>query len=169
MGDRSFSLVHMSFMCAELNGVTLHLHGPHPDTMWSSSLGWVPLQSCRRPSRRICTKLHDFDRFEEVPQIEAEVQDIISSRFVDKWEEAACSPLVFYVSFVTVSVQHNDFISRVRSKNVELDVRMNPTLSRTSMNVLCCTTSSPRFGDTPQSNHGGAICSTTLLRCDAYH
>ena len=37
------------------------------------------------------------------------------------------------------------------------------SLSRTTMSVLHCTTSSPRFGDTLQSSHGGAICSTTLL------
>ena len=32
------------------------------------------------------SKLQDFDIFQEVPQIEAEGHDIISSRFVDKWE-----------------------------------------------------------------------------------
>ena len=45
---------------------------------------------------------------------------------------------------------------------MELDVRMNPTLSRTTMNVLYSTTSSLGLEDTLQFNHGGAIFSTTF-------
>ena len=33
-------------------------------------------------------KLQQFETYEEVPQAEAEGQVIISSRFVDKWEES---------------------------------------------------------------------------------
>ena len=34
------------------------------------------------------TKLQQFETYEEVPQAEAEGQEIIGSRFVDKWEES---------------------------------------------------------------------------------
>ena len=54
-------------------------------------------------------------------------------------------PLVCHVSFAMVCVPHNVFISRENNRDVELDVRMNPTPSRTTTNVLCCTISSPRF------------------------
>ena len=38
-------------------------------------------------------------------------------------------PLVFYVFFAMVCVRHNEFILRVRNKDAELDVKMNPTLA----------------------------------------
>ena len=47
-----------------------------------------PSQSCRRPARKRVSKLQQFETYEEVPQAEAEGQEIISSRFVDKWEES---------------------------------------------------------------------------------
>ena len=62
-----------------------------------------------------------------------------------------------------VCVLHNDFIMRVRNKDAELDVKMDPILSRTIMNVLCCTTSSHLYKNTLQFCRGGVIFSTTWL------
>ena len=58
----------------ELNAVAQDLHEPDPETVWSSDLGWVP-KSILQEARE-----------KEVPQAEAEGQEVISSRFVDKWE-----------------------------------------------------------------------------------
>ena len=51
--------------------------------------------------------------------------------------------------FATVCARHNVIISREKSKDAELDAKMNEldSLSRTVMNALCCPPSSPRFGD----------------------
>ena len=40
------------------------------------------------PARKRSKKLQQFETYEEVPLAEAEGQEIISSRFVDKWEES---------------------------------------------------------------------------------
>ena len=37
---------------------------------------------------KVVTKLQKVDTYEQVPQAEAKGQEIISSRFVDKWEES---------------------------------------------------------------------------------
>ena len=49
------------------------------------------------------------------------------------------SLFVSYASSAMVSVRPKDFTSRERHRCVELDARMNPALSHTTMNVLCCT------------------------------
>ena len=49
-------------------------------------------------------------------------------------------PLVYCTFFAMVCVWHNDFILRVRNKDVELDVWMNPVLSHTTTTALSCTT-----------------------------
>ena len=72
----------------ELNAVALDLHEPDPETMWSSDLGWVPKSILQEAREKEVTKLQQFETYEEVPQAEAEGQEIISSRFVDKWEES---------------------------------------------------------------------------------
>ena len=54
--------------------------------MWSSDLGWVPKSLLQEAREKEVTKLQQLDTYEEVPQAEAEGQEIISSRFVDKWE-----------------------------------------------------------------------------------
>ena len=74
--------------CTELNAVALDLHEPDPETMWSSDLGWVPKSILQEPREKEVAKLQQFETYEEVPQAEAEGQEIISSRFVDKWEES---------------------------------------------------------------------------------
>ena len=71
----------------ELNAVALNLHEPHPETMWSSDLGRVPKSILQEAREKKVKKLQHFETYEEVPQAEAEGQEIISSRFVDKWEE----------------------------------------------------------------------------------
>ena len=71
----------------ELNAVALALHQPDPETMWSSDLGWVPKSILHAPEQEV-KKLQQLETYEEVPQAEAEGQEIISSRFVDKWEES---------------------------------------------------------------------------------
>ena len=72
-------------------------------------------------------------------------------------------PLVFYVFSAMVCVRRSDFTQRVRNKDAELGVKMNQILSRTTMNALSCTTSSPRSGGTLYFSHGFAIYSMTLL------
>ena len=57
-------------------------------------------------------------------------------------------PLLFYVFSATVCVRRSDSSCRVRSKDAELDVRMNKTPSRNTMNVFSCIISSLRFGGT---------------------
>ena len=69
-----------------------------------------------------------------------------------RWKRNAVEPCVL----------HNDFIMRVRNKDAELDVKMDPILSRTIMNVLCCTTSH-LFKNTLQFCRRGVIFSTTWL------
>ena len=71
----------------ELNAVALDLHEPDPETMWSSDLWCVPKSILQEAREKDVKKLQQFETYEEVPQAEAEGQKIISSRFVDKWEE----------------------------------------------------------------------------------
>ena len=66
----------------ELNAAALDLHEPDPETMW-----WVPKSILQEAREKEVTKLQRFDTYERVPQAEVEEQEIISSRFVDKWEE----------------------------------------------------------------------------------
>ena len=73
---------------AELNAAALDLHEPDPETTWSSDLGWVPKSILQEAREKEAKKLQQFETYEEVPQAEAEGQEIISSRFVDKWEES---------------------------------------------------------------------------------
>ena len=49
---------------------------------------WDGLQKSilQKAREKEVTKLQQFDTYEEVPQAEAEGQEIISSRFVDRWE-----------------------------------------------------------------------------------
>ena len=56
--------------------------------MWSNDLGWVPKSNLQEAGERKVTKLQQFDTYKEVPQADAEGQEIISSRFVDEWEES---------------------------------------------------------------------------------
>ena len=56
--------------------------------MWSSDLGWVPKSILHEAREKEVKKLQQFETYEEVPLAEAEGQEIISSRFVDKWEES---------------------------------------------------------------------------------
>ena len=67
--------------------VALDSHEQITETLWSSHLGWVP-KSILQEIRKEVTKLQQFETFEEVPQAEAEGQEIISSLFVDKWDES---------------------------------------------------------------------------------
>ena len=48
--------------------------------------------------------------------------------------------LVSYASSAMVFVRHKDFTLREKNKDVELDVRMNPTPSHIATSVLCYTT-----------------------------
>ena len=70
----------------ELNEAASDLHGPDPEEMWSNDLGWVPKPVLEAAREKEVPKLQGFDTFEEVPQTEAEGQEIVSSQFVDKWE-----------------------------------------------------------------------------------
>ena len=72
----------------ELNAVALDLHEPDPETMWSSDLVWVSKSILHEAREKEVKKLQQFETHEEVPLAEAEGQEIISSRFVDKWEES---------------------------------------------------------------------------------
>ena len=72
----------------ELNVVALDLHEPDPETMCSSDLGWVPKSILQEAREKEVKKLQQFETYEEIPQAEAEGQEIISSRLVDKWEES---------------------------------------------------------------------------------
>ena len=72
----------------ELNAVALDLHEPDPETMWSSDLAWVPKSILQEAREKEVKKLKQKETYEEVPQAEAEGQEIISLRFVDKWEES---------------------------------------------------------------------------------
>ena len=72
----------------ELKAVVLELHEPDRETMWSGDLGWVPKSTLQEAREKEVKKLQQFETYEEVPQAEAEGQEIISSRFVDKWEES---------------------------------------------------------------------------------
>ena len=72
----------------EFNAVALNLHEPDPETMWSSDLWWVPKSILQEAREKEVKKVQQFETYEEVPQAEAEGQEIISSRFVDKWEES---------------------------------------------------------------------------------
>ena len=75
--------------CTELNAVALDLHEPDPETMWSSDMEWVPKSILQEDREKEVKKLQQFATYDEVPQAEAERQEIISSRrFVDKWEES---------------------------------------------------------------------------------
>ena len=75
-------------MYTEWNAVALDLHEPDPETMWSSDLGWVPKSILHEAREKEVKKLQQFETYEEVPLAEAEGQEIISSRFVDKWEDS---------------------------------------------------------------------------------
>ena len=48
---------------------------------------WVPKSILREAREKEVKKLQQFETYEEVPLAEAEGQEIMSSRFVDKWEE----------------------------------------------------------------------------------
>ena len=72
----------------ELNAVALDLHEPDPETIWSSDLGWVPKSILHEAREKEVKKLLQFETYEEVPLAETDLQEIISSRFVDKWEES---------------------------------------------------------------------------------
>ena len=72
----------------EFNAVALDLHEPDPETMWSSDLGWVPNSILHEAREKEVKKLQQLETYEEVPLSEAEGQEIISSRFVDKREES---------------------------------------------------------------------------------
>ena len=61
---------------AELNAVELDLHEPDPETMWSSDLGWVPKSILQEAREKEVTKLQQFETYEEVPQDEAEGQEL---------------------------------------------------------------------------------------------
>ena len=67
----------------------------------------------------------------------------------------------FYASFAAGCVRHKGFTPKERNKSVELDARMNPTLSHATMSVPCCTVCLPLYGDMPRHNHGEAIFSMT--------
>ena len=67
----------------ELKAVALDLHEPDPETM-----RWVPKSILQEAREKEVNKLQQFETYEEVPQAEAEGQEIISSQFVDKWEES---------------------------------------------------------------------------------
>ena len=69
----------------ELNVAASDLHESDPEEVWSNDLGWVPKSDLQAAREKEVTKLREFDTFEEVLQDEAE-GDIISSRFVDKWD-----------------------------------------------------------------------------------
>ena len=69
----------------ELNVAASDLHESDPEEVWSNDLGWVPKSELQAAREKEVTKLREFDTFEEVLQDEAE-GDIISSRFVDKWD-----------------------------------------------------------------------------------
>ena len=49
-------------------------------------MGWVPKSILQDSRKKEVRQLQQFDTYEEVPQAEAEGQEIISSRFVDQWE-----------------------------------------------------------------------------------
>ena len=70
----------------ELNAAAV-LHEPDPETMWSSDLEWVHKSILQEAREKDVKKLQQIETYEEVPQVEAEGPKIISSRFVDKWEE----------------------------------------------------------------------------------
>ena len=72
----------------ELTAVALDLHEPGPETMWQSDFGWVPKSILQEAREKEVTTLQQFETYEEAPQAEAEGQEIISSRFVDKCEES---------------------------------------------------------------------------------
>ena len=90
-GSRAFALMLESGenleTHTERNAVALDLHEPDPETMWCGDLGWVPKSILQEAREKKVAKLQGFHTFEEVPQVEAEGHDIISSRFVDKFEE----------------------------------------------------------------------------------
>ena len=69
----------------ELNVAASDLHESDLEEVWSNDLGWVPKSDLQAAREKEVTKLREFDTFEEVLQDEAE-GDIISSRFVDKWD-----------------------------------------------------------------------------------
>ena len=71
----------------ELNAGALDLREQDPETMWSSDLGWIPKSILQEAREKEVTKLQRFETYEEVPQAEAEGQEIMSSRFVCKLEE----------------------------------------------------------------------------------
>ena len=50
--------------------------------------GWLPKSILQEAREKEVKKLQQFETYEEVPLAEAEGQGIISSRFVDKWEES---------------------------------------------------------------------------------
>ena len=56
--------------------------------MWSSDLEWVPKSILHEAREKEVKKLQQFETYEEVPLAEAEGQEIISSRFVGKWDES---------------------------------------------------------------------------------
>ena len=56
--------------------------------MWPSDSGWVPKSILHKAHENDVNKLQQFETYEEVPLAEAEGQEIIISRFVDKWEES---------------------------------------------------------------------------------
>ena len=73
------------------------------------------------------------------------------------------SLLGFCASFATCYARLRDFTLRVMNKRVELDVRMNPTLSLSliMMSVLSCTICLCPFGDRLLCFHGETIFSVT--------
>ena len=93
----------------ELNAVALDLHATDPETMWSSDLEWVPKSILHEARDKEAKKLQQFETHEEVPQAEAEGQDLISSRFVVKWEE--CGELRFRLVSRDYESSHADLAS----------------------------------------------------------
>ena len=72
----------------ELNAVALDSREPDPETILSRDLECVPKSILHEAREKEVKKLQQFETYEEVPLSEAEGQEIISSRFVDKWEES---------------------------------------------------------------------------------
>ena len=72
----------------ELNAVALDLHEPDPETMWSSDLGWVPKSILQEAREKDVKKLQQFETYEEVHRLMLRGREIISSLFVENWEES---------------------------------------------------------------------------------
>ena len=66
-------------------GIGLARASPRHDVV--QQLGMCPSAILQETREKEGTKLQDPDTFDKIPKIEAEGQGIISSRFVDMWEE----------------------------------------------------------------------------------